>query len=69
MPDVVQEGRNGHLLPLEAQGENYAELIASILKDRSRYRALQEGSRKAFEETLNWNTWGERASKLIASVL
>jgi len=62
---AVREGESGHLLPPEATGAEYAELIASIHGDRARYQALRRSSRDAFERYLNWDSWGRRAAELI----
>ena len=69
VPGVVTEGENGHLLPYSARGAEYAALIAAIHRDRGRHQHLRDASRKAFEERLNWDTWGARASELINDLL
>lgn len=57
VPDVVHEGVNGHLLPLESPAQAYADLIRSIWLDRSRYEKLRASSRTRYENALNWNSW------------
>jgi glycosyltransferase involved in cell wall biosynthesis len=69
VPGVVTEGENGHLLPYSARGAEYAALIAEIYRDRGRHQHLRRASRKAFEERLNWDAWGARASELINDLL
>jgi len=69
VPGVVTEGRNGHLLPHSARGEDYAALITEIFRDEERHRRLKRQSRRVFEESLNWDTWGARAASLIKELL
>ncbi len=57
IPDVVCEGVNGHLLPIDATADAYADLIWSIWSDRSRYEQLRKSSRSRYDNVLNWNTW------------
>lgn len=65
VPSAVREGESGHLLPIDATGTDYAELIAAIYRDSARHRALRQSSRAAFEHHLNWDSWGSRAAALI----
>ena len=55
---VIRNGENGYALPLQARGDDYADLIANIYHDEQRYLRLVQSSRAAFEERLNWDTWG-----------
>lgn len=55
--DVVHDGVNGYCLPLSAGGEVYGDLIREIFEDKPRYHQLISGSRKRFEESLNWDKW------------
>lgn len=66
---VVSEGRNGHLLPLSAGGEDYAGVIASCFTDFSRYEQLRRTSREEYEERLNWDAWGRAAARILTEIL
>lgn len=66
---IVREGENGYLLPLEARGEAYAEVIASVYRDDERYVQLVRTSRIAFEERLNWDVWGVAVKHILTEVL
>lgn len=66
---AVSEGENGFLLPPEAGGAEYAELIASIYRDEARYAALVTSSRAAFDARLNWDAWGITVTGLIHEIL
>lgn len=69
VPGVIRDGENGFLLPLEARGDTYAELIAKIYSDDARYSELVRSSRAAFDERLNWDAWGASVSKIIHEML
>ncbi|QBD82021.1 glycosyltransferase [Ktedonosporobacter rubrisoli] len=66
---AVTEGENGFLLPPEARGREYAELIARIYQDEARYAALVKSSRAAFDDRLNWDAWGITVTRLIHEML
>lgn len=68
VPEVVKEGENGYLLPLEARGDAYAEVIASVYHDDERYAELVKSSRAAFEERLNWDAWGHAVKRILDDV-
>src|SRR5947209_2647947 len=69
VPEVVREGENGFLLPLDARGDAYAEVIATIYRDDQRYAELVKSSRAAYENRLNWDAWGVAVKKIIADLL
>ncbi len=50
VPDIVKEGENGFLLPYNAGGKEYAELIAKIYRDNQHYTELVRSSRAAFDK-------------------
>lgn len=54
---VVENTRNGYLLPLSATDYNYANIIQSIYLNESKYRDLCLSARKKYEETLNWKSF------------
>ena len=57
------------MLPPDARGSEYAELIASIYQDDRRYSELVKSSRAAFESRLNWDAWGKTVTNLIHEIL
>jgi glycosyltransferase involved in cell wall biosynthesis len=69
VPEIVREGENGFLLPYEARGDAYAEVIARLYRDDERYAELVRASRAAFEERLNWDAWGVAVKHILANVL
>ena len=66
---VITEGVNGHLLPLAAGPEQYADLIALIWSDRDKFVALRKSSRLQYERVLNWKTWASQSAALIRAAL
>ena len=67
--EIVKEGENGFLLPLEARGDAYAEVIARLYRDDELYTQLVRASRAAFEEHLNWDAWGMAVKHILHEVL
>ncbi|MBV9100442.1 MAG: glycosyltransferase family 4 protein [Candidatus Dormibacteraeota bacterium] len=65
---TVEEGRNGHLLPLSAGPDEYAALIASLMDDEPRYRSLVHSSREMFDTCLNWDAWGRAVAARIGQL-
>ncbi len=66
---VVQNGENGYLLPYEARGEAYAQVIAELYQDEQRYRQLTQSCRATFETRLNWDTWGIAVKNILNEML
>lgn len=65
LEDLVREGKNGFLFPLEARGDQYAARIREIYSDANRYQMLRISSREEFETRLNWDAWGERMRTIL----
>ena len=65
LSSVIEEGKNGFLLPLSARGEDYAKVISRAYRDRQHYRELAKSSRAAFNEKLNWDAWAVSVKRLI----
>jgi glycosyltransferase involved in cell wall biosynthesis len=71
VPEVVLEGKNGHLFPIEATGQDYAARILELTQNPAQYEALVASSRQEYDDRLNWERWGqgfrEIAQGLMAS--
>ena len=65
----VREGLNGFLLPMEARGGDYADLILKTIADPAGYRELVASSRDQFEQFLNWDAWGKSLCEVMQGVL
>ena len=68
VPQVVRDGENGFLLPYDAGGAAYAEVIARLYRDEQRYVQLARTSRAAFESRLNWDAWGVAVKHILAEL-
>lgn len=66
--EIVRNDENGYLLPYEARGDAYAEVIARLYRDDERYAQLVQTSRITFEEHLNWNVWGNAVKSILNGV-
>jgi len=69
IPEIIDSGKNGFLMPLEAGGLKYAEQIKEIYQDPQKYHKMEISSRKTYDEKLNWDNWGKHAKKLIDTLL
>ena len=69
VPEVIRDGENGFLLPYDAGGAAYAEVIARLYRDEQRYVQLARTSRAAFESRLNWDAWGVAVKHILADLL
>jgi glycosyltransferase involved in cell wall biosynthesis len=67
--DIVVDGENGYTLPVEARGNEYAQVIADIYRDQSRYTQLVQSSRTAYEERLSWDTWAKAVHTIMQEVV
>lgn len=68
---IIRNGKNGYLLPHDANPQQYARLIFQLWNNPEEYRKLRLSSRQEFEERLNWNVWEQKINimlnKLIAT--
>lgn len=69
IPTIVEDGQNGYLLPVEADGKDFADTIAKTLLAPKRYSELNYGARDRYEKVLNWDAWAHSASKVIKDTL
>ncbi|MGP8022618.1 MAG: glycosyltransferase family 4 protein [Methanobacterium sp.] len=66
---VIESGKNGFMLPINAKGIDYAKLIKDIYQDDEKYYGLVLSSRETFEEKLNWDSWAKTVCKLINRIV
>jgi len=69
IPDAVEDGVSGYLLPEDAAPGDYADVIERVWRDPIGYRSLMQGARERFERVLNWDAWAERTTALIEALL
>lgn len=68
VPSAIAEGESGFLLPPDAEGDAYAEVMAGLLGDPARLAALRASSRAAYESRFNWDAWAARTVELIGAL-
>ncbi len=66
--NYVHDGCTGRLLPLGSTGADFAEAIADAVRSGAIDR-YSDNARALYKERLNWNTWGERVSVIINSIV
>ena len=66
---LIKDGVNGHVLTLDAQPENYAEIFSSYYNKESDYRKIVKSSREYYDKILNWDHWGDEMSKLMNDLI
>ncbi|MBW2705535.1 MAG: glycosyltransferase family 4 protein [Deltaproteobacteria bacterium] len=69
IPAIVEDGLNGYLLPLEAEGKDFAERIARACLNPETYQTLNRGARERYEKVLNWDAWAQTVRKTIQDTL
>ncbi len=65
----VRNGINGYALPLNADGDSYAEKIQYILADIPGLEKLRKSSRTYYETALSWDRWGEHFQAVAVKCL
>lgn len=66
---VVRDGKNGFLLPMEATPMAYAYQIEKCFLDSETYHQLRLTSRTEYETRLHWEVWGRRVTDVFAEVI
>jgi glycosyltransferase involved in cell wall biosynthesis len=69
LTELVHEGLNGFLFPLEARGAEYASVLRDVFTNGARYEALRKTSRLEFENRLNWDAWGSRVCGILRAAV
>lgn len=65
----VRNGVNGYALPMEANGNAYAQKMYTLFNDFDNYRSLSYTSRQLFEEELNWERWREKFKAITQTLV
>jgi glycosyltransferase involved in cell wall biosynthesis len=69
IPDAVDHGHSGLLLPLAAGPHEYADAIATLWTDRAAYESMVETTRDRYEQVLNWDAWADAVTPLMVQVI
>lgn len=65
--NYVVNGVNGYMLPLSADGKQFADRVIQSINVQEMNR-LSEGAVKRYKEHLNWKVWSEKVKKSICSL-
>lgn len=66
---VICEGENGFLMPVDAEASDYADKIQDIYLDTERFNVLRKKSRQHFENRLNWEVWRVKMNAVFDRLL
>ena len=66
IPDAVIHDETGVLLPLDATGEQFTELVYKIWATPGRYTEMVAAARDRYENVLNWGSWAAAVSPILA---
>ncbi|HQB12565.1 MAG: Capsular glucan synthase [Candidatus Omnitrophica bacterium ADurb.Bin292] len=69
IPDVVEDGETGFLLPLSAEGREYAEKIKNVWLNRALYKKFENKSRERFKERFSTEIWKREMNAVIEQAL
>lgn len=65
VPTIIQPGKNGYLFELSDGGKAYADKIEEIVNIEDHYAELSRNARASYEETFNWDVWGNRIAGVV----
>ncbi|MCS2221615.1 glycosyltransferase family 4 protein [Bacteroides fragilis] len=65
---VIREGKNGFLFPVNATAIDYANQIINLYTDKIKYENMQKLSREEFETRLNWQIWKKQMNTLFSQL-
>jgi glycosyltransferase involved in cell wall biosynthesis len=69
VPSVVRRGVTGLLLSLAAGPQQYADAIASLMRDWSAYRQMAYAAHEEYRNRLNWDTAGRLMIEIIRGAI
>lgn len=68
VPNYIEEGKNGYMLSLDSNGEEFGKLIAECISD-GRLKKMSETAHEVYERRLNWSVWTEKMRILIMNLI
>ena len=66
---IIKNGKNGYVLPADATGRDYANVIYNNFSNREDYYKLVYSTRECYDDLLNWDSWALCFKKIIESTL
>lgn len=61
----IEEGVNGHALPLNATADDYRDVIRGYMDAPQKYDKLRRTTRETYVQKLNWPAWARTVAGLI----
>ncbi len=65
IPSIIEHGKNGWLLPVDAAPMEYADLLVEKWQDRAAYEAMAADCHRIYTERLNWDAAAGRVVALM----
>jgi glycosyltransferase involved in cell wall biosynthesis len=69
LPTVIKDDVNGHLFPLDAVGEDYADWILDVLSNQTRYEGMALSAAEHAATHLSWSVAGRRIAAILNDVV
>lgn len=63
---IVPDGVSGFVLPLEAEGGDYAETVMNVIETKGAYERLSVSARQRYDDVLNWDAAGMELKRLVS---
>jgi glycosyltransferase involved in cell wall biosynthesis len=68
IPSVVDDGKSGILLPLSAEGKEYAEAILTLWQNKEQLQSMAKFAREKYTNELNWDKWRDDFGQLLENL-
>ena len=65
VPDYVRNGENGICLPLDAEAEDFADVIEELVLSDEKLQQMKKRAEEIFVEELNWPVFGNKVAEII----
>lgn len=69
LPEVVDHGRAGLVLPVSATAQTYADSIARLCTEPGRYETMSRHARARARKQLTWSSWSAGIIPLLRQVV
>lgn len=68
LPTVVQDGKTGFVLTVDAPAAAYADALESVSTDPSRYAEMSAAALERAQTKLTWGAWARRIHEILLEV-
>jgi glycosyltransferase involved in cell wall biosynthesis len=68
IPSVVDDGKSGVLLPLSADGKEYADTILALWQDKEKLHEMAAYAQVKYNSELNWDKWRNDFAYLLENL-